>query len=159
MSVNIFKNGILSKIAGAVGDAVPLINNFLTNQEGKGAADANTVYVLNNKIEELNSSLTWKFLGSVDGNNEINIPENATELSYTINGVSGLNLSGIIHLNQYSKLSSLEVGSVWMVTNGGNYGFGGNISLANGKYKINEMWNNFSRTNITNSCISHIYYR
>ncbi len=58
MSVNIFKNGILSKIAGAVGDAVPLINNFLTNQEGKGAADANTVYVLNNKIEELNSSLT-----------------------------------------------------------------------------------------------------
>ena len=57
MSVNIFKNGILSKIAGAVGDAVPLINNFLTNQEGKGAADANTVYVLNNKIEELNSSL------------------------------------------------------------------------------------------------------
>ena len=59
MSVNIFKNGILSKIAGAVGDAVPLINNFLTNQEGKGAADANTVYVLNNKIEELNSSLTY----------------------------------------------------------------------------------------------------
>lgn len=58
MSVNIFKNGILSKIAGAVGDAVPLINNFLTNQEGKGAADANTVYVLNNKIDELNSSLT-----------------------------------------------------------------------------------------------------
>ena len=58
MSVNIFKNGILSKIAGAVGDAVPLINNFLTNQEGKGAADANTVYVLNNKIEELNSSLS-----------------------------------------------------------------------------------------------------
>ena len=57
MSVNIFKNGILSKIAGAVGDAVPLINNFLTNQEGKGAADANTVYVLNNKIEEVNSSL------------------------------------------------------------------------------------------------------
>ena len=57
MSVNIFKNGILSKIAGAVGDAVPLINNFLTNQEGKGAADANTVYVLNNKIDELNSSL------------------------------------------------------------------------------------------------------
>ena len=60
MSVNIFKNGILSKIAGAVGDAVPLINNFLTNQEGKGAADANTVYVLNNKIEELNSSLEAK---------------------------------------------------------------------------------------------------
>lgn len=59
MSVNIFKNGILSKIAGAVGDAVPLINNFLTNQEGKGAADANTVYVLNNKIEEVNSSLKW----------------------------------------------------------------------------------------------------
>ena len=58
MSVNIFKNGILSKIAGAVGDAVPLINNFLTNQAGKGAADANTVYVLNNKIDELNSSLT-----------------------------------------------------------------------------------------------------
>lgn len=58
MSVNIFKNGILSKIAGAVGDAVPLINNFLTNQEGKGAADANTVYVLNNKIDEVNSSLT-----------------------------------------------------------------------------------------------------
>lgn len=57
MSVNIFKNGILSKIAGAVGDAVPLINNFLTNQAGKGAADANTVYVLNNKIEELNSNL------------------------------------------------------------------------------------------------------
>lgn len=57
MSVNIFKNGILSKIAGAVGDAVPLINNFLTNQAGKGAADANTVYVLNNKIEEVNSSL------------------------------------------------------------------------------------------------------
>lgn len=57
MSVNIFKNGILSKIAGAVGDAVPLINNFLTNQAGKGAADANTVYVLNNKIDELNSSL------------------------------------------------------------------------------------------------------
>ena len=59
MSVNIFKNGILSKIAGAVGDAVPLINNFLTNQEGKGAADANTVYVLNNKIDELNSSLKY----------------------------------------------------------------------------------------------------
>ena len=57
MSVNIFKNGILSKIAGAVGDAVPLINNFLTNQAGKGAADANTVYVLNNKIDELNNSL------------------------------------------------------------------------------------------------------
>lgn len=61
MSVNIFKNGILSKIAGAVGDAVPLINNFLTNQAGKGAADANTVYVLNNKIDELNNSLTNLF--------------------------------------------------------------------------------------------------
>lgn len=60
MSVNIFKNGILSKIAGAVGDAVPLINNFLTNQAGKGAADANTVYVLNNKIDELNNSLAAK---------------------------------------------------------------------------------------------------
>lgn len=59
MSVNIFKNGILSKIAGAVGDAVPLINNFLTNQAGKGAADANTVYVLNNKIDEVNNSLTY----------------------------------------------------------------------------------------------------
>ena len=70
MSVNIFKNGILSKIAGAVGDAVPLINNFLTNQEGKGAADANTVYVLNNKIEELNSSLAngkVKFKVTTDG--------------------------------------------------------------------------------------------
>ena len=70
MSVNIFKNGILSKIAGAVGDAVPLINNFLTNQEGKGAADANTVYVLNNKIEELNSSLAngkVKFQVTTDG--------------------------------------------------------------------------------------------
>lgn len=61
MSVNIFKNGILSKIAGAVGDAVPLINNFLTNQAGKGAADANTVYVLNNKIDELNNSLNNLF--------------------------------------------------------------------------------------------------
>lgn len=59
MSVNIFKNGILSKIAGAVGDAVPLINNFLTNQAGKGAADANTVYVLNNKINEVNNSLAY----------------------------------------------------------------------------------------------------
>ena len=70
MSVNIFKNGILSKIAGAVGDAVPLINNFLTNQSGKGAADANTVYVLNNKIEELNSSLAngkVKFQVTTDG--------------------------------------------------------------------------------------------
>lgn len=70
MSVNIFKNGILSKIAGAVGDAVPLINNFLTNQEGKGAADANTVYVLNNKIDELNSSLAngkVKFQVTTDG--------------------------------------------------------------------------------------------
>ena len=110
-------------------------------------------------VQELNSSLTWKFLGSINGNDEINIPENATELSYTINESSGLNLSGIIHLNQYSKLSSLEVGSVWMVTDGGNYGFGGNISLANGKYKINEMWNNYSKTNITASCISNIYYR
>ena len=107
----------------------------------------------------LNNSLTWKFLGSVNGNNEINIPENATKLSYTINGTVGLNLSGIIHLNQHSKLSILEVGSVWMVTDGGNYGLGGSISLANGKYKINEMWNNYSKTNITNSCISHIYYR
>lgn len=70
MSVNIFKNGILSKIAGAVGDAVPLINNFLTNQAGKGAADANTVYVLNNKIEELNNSLAngkVKFQVTTDG--------------------------------------------------------------------------------------------
>lgn len=70
MSVNIFKNGILSKIAGAVGDAVPLINNFLTNQAGKGAADANTVYVLNNKIDELNSSLAngkVKFQVTTDG--------------------------------------------------------------------------------------------
>lgn len=69
MSVNIFKNGILSKIAGAVGDAVPLINNFLTNQEGKGAADANTVYVLNNKIEELNSSLGTLSFGQDDNGN------------------------------------------------------------------------------------------
>ena len=67
MSVNIFKNGILSKIAGAVGDAVPLINNFLTNQEGKGAADANTVYVLNNKIEEVNSSLVANIYVGEDG--------------------------------------------------------------------------------------------
>ena len=110
-------------------------------------------------VQELNSSLTWKFLGNVNGNDEINIPENATELSYTINGSAGLNLSGIIHLNQYSKLSSLEVGSVWFVTDGGNYGFGGNISLANGKYKINEMWNNYSKTNITANCVSHLYYR
>ena len=69
MSVNIFKNGILSKIAGAVGDAVPLINNFLTNHEGKGAADANTVYVLNNKIEELNSSLGTLSFGQDDNGN------------------------------------------------------------------------------------------
>ena len=87
MSVNIFKNGILSKIAGAVGDAVPLINNFLTNQEGKGAADANTVYVLNNKIEELNSSLgglssslEWKLLSSTIGYNKITLPDNFNEL-------------------------------------------------------------------------------
>ena len=66
MSVNIFKNGILSKIAGAVGDAVPLINNFLTNQAGKGAADANTVYVLNNKIEEVNNSLSIKYDSNTD---------------------------------------------------------------------------------------------
>ncbi len=73
MSVNIFKNGILSKIAGAVGDAVPLINNFLTNQAGKGAADANTVYVLNNKIEELNNSLTsvQNILKNIMGNNPL----------------------------------------------------------------------------------------
>lgn len=84
MSVNIFKNGILSKIAGAVGDAVPLINNFLTNQEGKGAADANTVYVLNNKIEELNNSLTVErvvlntqaYSGSKDISIEGNVPTN-----------------------------------------------------------------------------------
>lgn len=68
MSVNIFKNGILSKIAGAVGDAVPLINNFLTNQAGKGAADANTVYVLNNKIDEVNSSLNSKVSNFTSGN-------------------------------------------------------------------------------------------
>lgn len=53
MSVNRFKNGVLQKIAGAVGDAVPLINNFLTNQAGKGAADANTVYQLKNELDSL----------------------------------------------------------------------------------------------------------
>lgn len=58
MSVNRFKNGVLQKIAGAVGDAVPLINNFLTNQPGKGAADANTVYTLKNEIDLVNNSLT-----------------------------------------------------------------------------------------------------
>ena len=57
MSVNRFKNGVLQKIAGAVGDAVPLINNFLTNQPGKGAADANTVYQLKNEIDSVNDSL------------------------------------------------------------------------------------------------------
>lgn len=57
MSVNRFKNGVLQKIAGAVGDAVPLINNFLTNQPGKGAADANTVYQLKNELDLVNDSL------------------------------------------------------------------------------------------------------
>lgn len=57
MSVNRFKNGVLQKIAGAVGDAVPLINNFFTNQPGKGAADANTVYTLKNEIDSVNDSL------------------------------------------------------------------------------------------------------
>ena len=143
-------------VAGVMLDTLSDIGNVTS----KGfLTDALAVKELNTNVNELNNSLTWKFLGSINGNDEINIPENATELSYTINGVSGFNLSGIIHLNQYSKLSSLEVGSVWMVTDGGNYGFGGNISLANGKYKINEMWNNYTRTNITNSCISHIYYR
>lgn len=99
----------------------------------------------------------WKYIGSVDGNNEINIPENATELSYTINGINGLNVSGIIHLNQHSELSSLEIGSIWMTADGGNYGFGGNISLVNGKYKINEMWNCYTRTDITANCVSHLY--
>lgn len=83
MSVNIFKNGILSKIAGAVGDAVPLINNFLTNQSGKGAADANTVYVLNNKIEELNSSLealktNETHLGNCNSDTEITLSKATT---------------------------------------------------------------------------------
>ena len=95
MSVNIFKNGILSKIAGAVGDAVPLINNFLTNQEGKGAADANTVYVLNNKIEELNSSLTWKKLSTVTGTTEISLPNEFNEilLIITFNSFDDTNFS------------------------------------------------------------------
>lgn len=85
MSVNIFKNGILSKIAGAVGDAVPLINNFLTNQEGKGAADANTVYVLNNKIEEVNSSLSHlnRFPDYSMGSEYINLKDSGIT-SYTI---------------------------------------------------------------------------
>lgn len=59
MSVNIFQNGVLQKIAGTVGDAVPLINNFLTNQPGKGAADANTVYQLKNELNSVNDSLQW----------------------------------------------------------------------------------------------------
>ena len=57
MSVNQYVGGVLKRIAGAVGDAVPLINNFLTNKEGVGAADANTVYVLKNEIDTLNDSL------------------------------------------------------------------------------------------------------
>lgn len=93
MSVNIFKNGILSKIAGAVGDAVPLINNFLTNQEGKGAADANTVYVLNNKIEELNSSLTQ----IISNLGNIKIVANTMSISTDSNGNVITNISMIDH--------------------------------------------------------------
>lgn len=52
MSVNIFQGGKLVKVAGQITDAIPLINNFLTNQSGVGAADANTVYMLKNELDK-----------------------------------------------------------------------------------------------------------
>ena len=111
MSVNIFKNGILSKIAGAVGDAVPLINNFLTNQEGKGAADANTVYVLNNKIDELNSSLA-KYVGYWIENGYLPDPDNPTipfTLSIYSDRVTINNSKCYIYENNRKKYSHVEL--------------------------------------------------
>lgn len=111
MSVNIFKNGILSKIAGAVGDAVPLINNFLTNQAGKGAADANTVYVLNNKIDELNSSLA-KYVGYWIENGYLPDPDNPT-IPFTLSVYSGRvtinNSKCYIYDNNGTKYAHVEL--------------------------------------------------
>ena len=121
MSVNIFKNGILSKIAGAVGDAVPLINNFLTNQAGKGAADANTVYVLNNKIEELNSSLSEEI------NNTLHFPNYENEV--TISEESVINYTatsnGYVHVLSDSGVFK----NVPIFVNGNQIGFACNSLL------------------------------
>lgn len=44
------------KVIGGV-VAFPLINNFLTNQPGVGAADANTVYTLKNEVDGISNKL------------------------------------------------------------------------------------------------------
>ena len=56
MSVNIFKNGVLKKIAGAVGDALPLANNLLTTVPGS-ALDATQGTILDEKVSQLNRNL------------------------------------------------------------------------------------------------------
>lgn len=69
-------NGLMSaadkkKLDGVAEGAnkTTLINNFLTNQSGKGAADANTVYALKNEIVDLKTDLD-AFIKTV---NELNM--------------------------------------------------------------------------------------
>lgn len=96
MSVNIFQNGVLQKIAGAVGDAVPLINNFLTNQPGKGAADANTVYQLKNELNSVNDSLGGIQFG-IDENGNYGYIKAGADSVTPFSGVNVLHIGGLYY--------------------------------------------------------------
>lgn len=70
MSVNLFKNGILTKIARGLNDAtVTITNNLLATKSGT-ALDAVQGKVLDDKITEVNNSLAngkVKFQVTTDG--------------------------------------------------------------------------------------------
>lgn len=118
MSVNRFKNGVLQKIAGAVGDAVPLINNFLTNQPGKGAADANTVYQLKNEIDSVNDSL---------GSYELLLETNSTSpTEYTVKDITHFKEISVMSFYPSGILGNVRIPVSLFTTLGGvvQSGFG-----------------------------------
>lgn len=111
MSVNIFQDGKLVKVAGQITDTIPLINNFLTNQSGVGAADANTVYTLKNEIDKTVSDLQTKSLSSATSldvalGEFINYYKND---KFNVRGIVGCN-DGTFYVNSYVDTNGNAMG-------------------------------------------------
>lgn len=104
MSVNRFINGALQRIAGAVGDAVPVINNLLTNVAGS-ALDAMQGKILNDKITALSNVSNIKTYTSYEQLGFTSAP--TTVELYNAMPVNSIFLGMAIHVSDYPNSSVL----------------------------------------------------
>lgn len=159
MSVNIFQDGKLVKVAGQITDTIPLINNFLTNQSGVGAADANTVYTLKNEIDKTVSDLQTKSLSSATSldvalGEFINYYKND---KFNVRGIVGCN-DGTFYVNSYVDTNGNAMGLAVLYVHGSAesmevYSF--SIS-GGGNALLNRLDNKIDKTDLISASLTTI---